>query len=161
MADVRPADENDLERVAVLFDAYRQFYGQAPDLALAREFLAARMRQAESIVLLAERGDAILGFTQLYPTFCSVSAGRTLVVYDLFVAPSVRRQGVGRALLRAARAAGREAQCVRLELATAVSNRPAQQLYESEGWARDDMFHRYLLVLDPRDVSGTERAGHG
>jgi hypothetical protein len=39
---VRLAEAADAEAVAPLFDAYRQFYGQASDLDLARRFLQAR-----------------------------------------------------------------------------------------------------------------------
>ena len=38
-----------------LFDAYRQFYEQPPDLALARAFIGGRLERGESIVFLAER----------------------------------------------------------------------------------------------------------
>lgn len=39
----------DLEVVASLFDAYRQFYQQQPDLVLARHFIEARLRNDESL----------------------------------------------------------------------------------------------------------------
>ena len=39
---IQTANINDLEQLAALFDAYRQFYGQAPDLALAKAFIADR-----------------------------------------------------------------------------------------------------------------------
>ena len=32
----------------------------------------------------------LIGFTQLYPTFCSVRAAHTFVLYDLFVTPAAR-----------------------------------------------------------------------
>jgi hypothetical protein len=43
----------DTDRVAPLFDAYRQFYGLPPDLPLCRQYLAERLGRDESVVLLA------------------------------------------------------------------------------------------------------------
>jgi len=144
---VRRADLGDLAEVAHLFDAYRQFYHQPPDPAAAKAFIHARLEHDESVILVADEGASLLGFAQLYPTFCSVAAAPFFVLYDLFVDTIARRRGVGRALLRAAREHARAQGAVRLELATAHSNASAQALYESEGWVRDDAFHRYSLAL--------------
>ena len=143
---VRPAQASDLHRVAQLFDQYRQFYQQPADLALAERFIAARFANQESAILVASDATAALvGFTQLYPTFCSVSAAPIYVLYDLFVAKPWRRQGVARALMTAARLHARRTGAARLELATARTNIQAQALYESLGWVRDEQFHRYSL----------------
>jgi ribosomal protein S18 acetylase RimI-like enzyme len=142
---IRPAQARDLGEVARLFDAYRQFYGQTADLEAAQAFLRARFERHESVLLVAEAGAGLCGFTQLYPTFCSVAAAPVFVLYDLFVEPDARRGGVGRALLRAAREHARACGAVRLELATARVNAPAQALYQSEGWVRDEEFYRYSL----------------
>jgi ribosomal protein S18 acetylase RimI-like enzyme len=80
---------------------------------------------------------------QLYPGFSSVRAARLLVLNDLFVAMSARRKGVGALLLGAAVRFARNARVQRLKLSTAVSNTPAQRLYESLGWVRDSGFHEY------------------
>ena len=76
MSDIptRVASLNDLDAIAPLFDAYRQFYEQAPDLALARRFIAERLQNGESVVLLAlDTAGQAIGFCQLYPSFCSVN----------------------------------------------------------------------------------------
>ena len=143
---VRPAQASDLHGVAQLFDQYRQFYQQPADLALAENFIAARFANQESVILVSQDAMAeLVGFTQLYPTFCSVSAAPIYVLYDLFVVKSSRRQGVARALMTAARLHARRTGAVRIELATARTNVQAQALYESLGWVRDDQFHRYSL----------------
>jgi ribosomal protein S18 acetylase RimI-like enzyme len=142
---VRAAQARDLDQAAHLFDAYRQFYRRPPDLAAAHAFLRARFERRESVLLVAEADAGLRGFTQLYPTFCSVAAAPILVLYDLFVEPAARRHGVARALLRAGREHAQACGAVRLELATARANAPAQALYESEGWVRDDEFYRYSL----------------
>jgi ribosomal protein S18 acetylase RimI-like enzyme len=62
-----------VELVAPLFDAYRQFYNQLPDLDGARRFLVERLGRGESVIYVVVEGGRALGFTQLYPSFSSVS----------------------------------------------------------------------------------------
>lgn len=150
MPDVktRRAETRDLDAVAALFDAYRQFYEMPADLPLARRYLGERFERGESVILVAEGADgALVGFTQLYPAFCSVIAARTFVLYDLFVTPAARGTGAGRALMEAAEAHAREAGAARLMLQTARTNKVGQSLYESCGWIRDDLFFVYEKSL--------------
>ena len=145
---VRRASLADLDQIAPLFDAYRQFYDQSPNLALAREFLHERLEQNQSVIFLALSADGLaIGFAQLYPSFSSASAQRVFILNDLFVDPAARRSGAGRALLQAAADFGRSAGAARLTLSTAHTNTSAQSLYESTGWLHDEIFRGYHLVL--------------
>ena len=145
---VKRAGPGDLDAVAPLFDAYRQFYGQRPDPAAARAFLAERLSRDESVIFVAVAPDGeALGFTQLYPSFSSVSLRRLWILNDLFVGPGVRRGGVGRRLLERAREWAVETEAKGLILATAVTNTAAQALYESCGWRRDEEFQHYHLLV--------------
>lgn len=145
---IRQATAADVDLVAPLFDAYRQFYRQPADLPRARRFLAERLSQRQSTVLVAETTDgAAVGFVQLYPCFSSIRAAPVFILSDLFVLPSAREGGVGRLLMEAAAQFARATGAVGLELATAKTNAPAQRLYESLGWQRDEMFYQYGLDL--------------
>ena len=93
---VRRARRDDLDALAPLFDAYRRFYEQPGDIALASAFLHDRLERGESVIFVAEAEQQLLGFCQLYPSWCSVAAARIFVLYDLFVDDGVRRAGVGR-----------------------------------------------------------------
>jgi ribosomal protein S18 acetylase RimI-like enzyme len=140
----RTATLADLPIIAPLFDAYRQFYDQAPDLDLATRFIRDRMQNSESVILLAVSADGqTIGFCQLYPTFCSVEANPIYSLYDLFVTPSARRSGAGKALLQAAEALAARDGKARLDLTTAKTNQPAQAAYEALGWVRDEVFYAY------------------
>ena len=140
----RYATAADLDAAAALFDGYRQFYQQPSDLALAQRFLTERFERKESVLIVAEDDQgALIGFTQLYPTFCSVRAAHTFVLYDLFVTPTARGAGAGRALMLAAEAHARDAGATRMELSTAKTNVVGQALYESLGWERDLTFLVY------------------
>lgn len=148
---VRLATLDDQPAVAALFDAYRQFYDQPADPALALDFIGNRMRNRESVILVTEAdGPAssrtLAGFCQLYPGFCSVIAQPIYTLYDLYVAPASRKSGAGRALMQAAHAHAQQHGFARLDLTTARTNHTAQALYESLGWVRDDIFLAYNKV---------------
>jgi GNAT superfamily N-acetyltransferase len=145
--EIRRAAAGDADAVAVLFDAYRQFYRGEPDLAGARSFIGERLAREESVVFLAEDAGASVGFAQLYPSFTSAGMARIFILNDLFVAPGARGRGVGAGLLRRAAAFAREEGAVRLALSTEATNVAAQALYEREGWQRDDVFLSYALTL--------------
>lgn len=152
MVEIIRADISHLEEVAPLFDAYRQFYGQEPNLALAREFSRERFIALESVIFLARQvahvgsGSAI-GFVQLYPIFSSIGCRRALILNDLYVASEFRRHGVARQLMQAATEYAKLVGAEYLELATQVGNTKAQALYESLGYKRDSEFYHYVLVL--------------
>ncbi|HSW12327.1 MAG TPA: GNAT family N-acetyltransferase [Solimonas sp.] len=145
---IRQATVEDLDQLVPLFDGYRQFYGQASDPVLARAFLLDRFRHQQSVVFMAfDTAGAACGFTQLYPSFSSVRMSRSYILNDLFVLPAARRQRVAALLLAQAAQFGRAVGAVRLTLATALDNAPAQRLYEAEGWKRDETFCYYNLTL--------------
>jgi ribosomal protein S18 acetylase RimI-like enzyme len=141
---VRQAKKDDAEQVAGLFNDYRQFYEQAADIELAKQFIETRLTQDDAVILVAEnQAQQIVGFCQLYPAFCSILALPIYILYDLFVAPSSRKTGAGRALMIAAQTHAKNNGYARLDLTTAKNNHVAQALYESLGWERDDVFYAY------------------
>jgi GNAT superfamily N-acetyltransferase len=143
---VQQATPADLDLVAPLFDAYRQFYGLPANLDASRRFIADRLRLRDSEIFVAtdpDAGNEGLGFTQLYETLCSLSLRHYAVLFDLFVAPHARRRGVAKQLLQRAHAYARDTGLDRLELQTARTNQEARALYESLGWTRDDIFLVY------------------
>ncbi|HOY22320.1 MAG TPA: GNAT family N-acetyltransferase [Cellvibrio sp.] len=140
----RQANINDIEKVAVLFDAYRQFYEQEPNLEFAARFIGDRLNNNESIIFIAEdETQNALGFCQIYPSFCSVIAAPIYTLSDLFVSPSARKSGLGKLLLEQAREHAQANGIPRMDLTTAKTNLTAQSLYESLGWVRDDVYYAY------------------
>ncbi|MBC8164200.1 MAG: GNAT family N-acetyltransferase [Roseiflexaceae bacterium] len=151
MSDLSPtierAEIEHLDLLVPLFNGYRQFYGQHSDLAGARRFLFERMAALESVVFLAHHGGRGLGFTQLYPSFSSVSLQRLWVLNDLFVAAEARGKGVAEALLERARAFGVATAAKELALSTDTNNTTAQRLYERLGYQRVEDAYAYTLRL--------------
>lgn len=151
-SDIRIAQAGpaELDQVAPLFDAYRQFYKKPPDPDGARRYLAARLAKHDSVLYLgyapadSARAD---GFVHLYPSFDSLAMRPLWILYDLYVAPNARRHGLGRALMQRAAALGRETRASCLALETAKDNLEARALYGQLGYHRDELFYRYSLPL--------------
>jgi len=146
--EIVKATLDELDLVTPLFDAYRVFYGQGSDLNIARDFIKARLESQESVIFLAvgSQGEA-LGFTQLYPSFSSVSAARTWILNDLYVTDSARKQGVATQLMNAAKKLATEGEVKGLALETAEDNVNAQKLYESLGYKKELGAYHYFLDL--------------
>ena len=146
MKIIRATAEN-LDELAGLFDQYRQFYQQSPAFEACRAFMAERIENNQSVIFAAQSDEGfIIGFTQLYRSFCSVELKELIYLYDLFVVPTARRTGVARALMEAARQYASARGADRLTLETAITNRAAQALYEELGYARDEEFYSYSIA---------------
>lgn len=103
------------------------------------EFLNA-LRQPQGCGMVAQRGDAILG----YMVYALALNG--IVLWNLAVAPQYRRQGIGMGLLQVLRA-----KCQRgvIEAAVAERNLPAQLFLRACGYRATRVLRRYFHAVDP------------
>jgi ribosomal protein S18 acetylase RimI-like enzyme len=141
------ATSDNIQSIVHLFDEYRKFYRRPSNPEEGRLFLIERLNKDESVILLALDGEEAVGFVQLYPSFSSEWVKPLWILNDLFVAPQVRRRGVGRMLLEESRQLARETGARGLILETGKDNGAAQRLYEKAGWKRDELFYRYYLDI--------------
>lgn len=134
--------------MAYLFNDYRVFYKQKSDITVALEFISERLDKNESVIFFAHdaKGD-LLGFTQLYPNFSSVSAKRSWILNDLYVSSAARRLGVARKLMNAAKDFVISTDAKGISLETAPDNVNAQALYESLGYEKSSGFYSYYLSV--------------
>ena len=160
---VEQATIHDVPQLAVLFNQYRVFYGQASDVEGARQFLLDRFNHAQSVIMVAKKKENedththlnvnnnlnanIVGFTQLYPTFSSISMQRSWILNDLYVAEEHRKQGIAEQLLEQAKRFAMMTNAKGIALSTAPTNKQAQALYEKLGYVRDDEFYNYFLYV--------------
>ena len=141
--EVKQAGLGEMDQVVVLFDLYRQFYGKESNQNEVRQFLLSRFNHGESIIFIAYIGSSPVGFTQLYPSFSSVSLRRIFILNDLYVLAEAKKLGVASRLLEAAEHCAKILGAIRLSLSTAVTNTVAQNVYEMNGWERDSQFLVY------------------
>lgn len=145
--EIYQARTRDLEGVSKLFDLYRVFYEQPSDMVDARNFIQARLEKNDSVIFVAVEKGEYIGFTQLYPSFSSVSMQRLWILNDLYVKKEARNSGVGKKLLAAAKQIAIETNAKGLTLQTAVDNLSAQALYESDGWLKNEKFLNYDFYI--------------
>ena len=144
--EIQRADIGQLEELASLFNQYRVWYHQEPDLDRARKFLEERLTNSDSTVFIAFNNGVAAGFTQLYPIFTSVGMTKAWLLNDLFVHEDHRGLGVASKLLEKAKEMGRLTGSKWLMLQTGFDNINAQALYQKNGWDKiPDQFYEFIL----------------
>lgn len=145
---IRPAVSADLPAIARLgvllvrlhhdFDALR-FIPATPATELGyRNFLGSQLSKSNSVVLVAERGGAVVGYTYAgldgfdYMTL----RGPAGLLHDILVDPAHRELGIGRMLLDATVMELKARGAPRLVLSTASQNEGAQRLFAAAGFRR-------------------------
>ena len=113
----------------------------------AEKFIGDRLANNESVIFIAFDGPTAIGFIQLYPIFSSVGLKRAWLLNDMFIAEHARGKGAAKALLSTARGYGKQTNSGWLMLQTAIDNIPAQNLYEANGWERDNDYFVYNLNI--------------
>jgi GNAT superfamily N-acetyltransferase len=112
---VRPIEPADLAAWTPLWDGYNAFYGREGPTALLPEITAVTWRRFYDanepvFALVAESAGRLVGLTHYLFHRSTTRIEPTCYLQDLFTAPEVRGQGVGRALIfgvyQAAKAAG-------------------------------------------------------
>jgi GNAT superfamily N-acetyltransferase len=109
----------------------------SPDIAGRR--LEAAIADDRSAVMVAEDNEGFVGFATVYLDIVSVRFGQRAWVEDLAVAPHRRSNGIGKALLDAAKAWARDHGAIWLALESGSARVDAHRFYERErpdGWSR-------------------------
>jgi GNAT superfamily N-acetyltransferase len=129
----------EFEKLLPLIADYQRFYRAEPDTDRNREFFRRFLAPSEEGLLLGARDeDSFLGYACLYWHFSSTRAIEAVLMNDLFVVAEARGKGVGRALIEASAAVGRERGAAVLEWSTEPGNATAQRLYGSTGAERSE-----------------------
>lgn len=144
---IQEASSNHIKLLLPLFCKYRIFYGVEEKSKEAEAFLLDRINRNESKVFLAMKGEMAIGFTQLYPSFSSLSLKSVWILNDLYVYEEYRKQGVGKMLLDAAKEFALKTNSKGLTLSTGIENETAQSLYEKYGFIRNEHFYEYFLFF--------------
>ena len=144
--NIHQATINDLDSLTELFDLYRLFYKQASDLKAAREFLEERFQKNESVIFISYDDGEPVGFTQLFPSFSSVSMQKSWVLNDLYVKETARRKGVAKELINRAIALAKETKSKGILLETGKENVNAQKLYEMIGFTKESNYYYYYSL---------------
>lgn len=99
---IRPIEQADKEAFEGLWEQYNQFYkrtvpSDVTDSTFSR-FLAENVRMYAAVAVDPETSK-VIGFVTWYPHLSTSSFKEQVYLHDLFVDPSVRNRGAGRALI--------------------------------------------------------------
>ena len=134
--EVRAARAGEEEAIVPLYEWLFAPPGSTP-AAWDPKRAAVALRQAieshDCAVLIADADGELIGFVTGYQDLHSVRFGYRAWVEDLAVQPDRRSQGVGKALLDAAKGWARERGASHLELDSALARTDAHRFYEREG----------------------------
>ncbi|ANF82002.1 acetyltransferase [Acinetobacter sp. NCu2D-2] len=144
---VRQAQAEDLEKLTILFDEYRQFYGASSNLTLSGDFLEQRFKDGQTVIFINTKDDAFTGFILLYLGFSSVACSTYFILDDVYVTPAFRRQGAARQLINTAILYAKSQNGLRISLETQKNNFQSHELYESMGFMKDNEFQTYHCFL--------------
>ena len=145
---IEPVSEAQLEQLLPQIAAYQRFYKvEEIDDERNRAFFVRFIAPSDDGLLLgAWRNDDLLGYACLYWHFTSLVPAETVLMNDLFVTPTARSQGIGRALVEASADVARSRGAHHLEWATAPDNATAQRLYDATGAQRSTWIEYELDV---------------
>lgn len=105
--------------------------------------------------LIAEVDGEAAGYTVFFGTFSTFEARPGIWVEDIFVRPSQRRKGVGRALLTAVAQTALRRGCARVEWSALEWNEPALRFFAELGASRLDVWR--MLRLEGTALQGLGR----
>jgi GNAT superfamily N-acetyltransferase len=129
-----------VEDVPALVDAYGWLFAApaaGPPVSWDRTAAAERLRaliggEERFTAFVADGPDALAGFVTVYLDILSVRYGPRAWVEDLAVDPAARSQGIGKALLDAAKDWARAHGAAHLELDSSFARADAHRFYERE-----------------------------
>ena len=145
--EIYQATMEDLEGVSHLFNLYRVFYQKISDIEGAKAYIKKRLKNKDSVIFVVKNKQEYVGFTQLYPTFSSISMKKAWILNDLYVEKDARKHGIGEVLLQKVKDYAIETGAISISLSTAPDNEAAQRLYTKNGYIKDTQFYHYELSL--------------
>lgn len=135
---IREAEPGEEEQVLAMYEWLFEPPGSRPprwDPDSARSRLREAIASPRSAILVAVDG-GVIAFCTAYLELNSVRFGQRCWVEDFAVDPARRSQGIGAALLNAAKEWARDAGATHLELDSGLARAAAHRFYEREGGTR-------------------------
>jgi GNAT superfamily N-acetyltransferase len=130
--------------LAILFNQEAEFSAESARQASGlRQIIEHRERGR---ILVMREQERLLGMANLLFTVSTARGGRVAILDDFVVLPERRGQGVGTALLQAARELAEAEGCSRITLQTDADNGAAMRLYRRHGYTQSTMVPFRLLI---------------
>ena len=137
----------EIEALAEIFEQYRAHYGEASNAFRSASWLDENISTSRLRVFVAEDGAKFVGFAVTMNVPASLRLAHFWQIRDLFVLPTHRRLGVGRALLASVRAAAIASSALRRHVVTLT--RRGEQRLDRAAQAQRDAEDEILASLTP------------
>ena len=148
MTNIQQVTSENIEDITALFDEYKVFYKPKYDINSVAALIPERITKSDSVIFLAYIDVQVVGFTQIYPMFLSVSMQKLYVLKHIYVDPTHKGKGIGKILLNRGKEYTIEHHGKSLILETEINN-TGKHLYERLGKLKDlqylQYFHYYCL----------------
>ncbi|MBI1181401.1 MAG: GNAT family N-acetyltransferase [Alphaproteobacteria bacterium] len=147
---IRPARPGDTAPIHRLIGALADYEKLRHEMEASVDDLDRALfgEQPYARALIAERQGEPVGYALYFYTFSTFTGRPSLYLEDLFVMPSHRSQGTGRALLARLADIALQDGCGRFEWSVLDWNAPSIRFYESLGAHRHDEWQLYRLTGD-------------
>lgn len=100
------------------------------------KLIAGLRKHPTTLIFLALQENEPVGIAVCFRGFSTFAARPLINIHDFYVAPELRRQGVGRLLLERVEHAAQATDCCKLTLEVQERNTRAHQIYLAYGFAR-------------------------
>lgn len=139
---IRQATESDASTIVYLIKQLAIYEKLEHEAIMTEELIRKNVfTENHAHVLIAEEGSEVVGFTLYFYNFSTFLGKPGLYLEDLFVEPTHRGKGYGKALLVELAKIAQEKDCGRMEWSVLDWNTPSIEFYKSlgavpmEGWS--------------------------
>ena len=147
---IRTATREDVPLILALIRELAEYERAPNDVVATEEMLRQNLfgpQPAAEVLLAAAEGEPV-GFALFFHNFSTWMGRRGLYLEDLFVRPSARGKGYGKALLVRLAEIARERECGRMEWAVLDWNEPAIKFYRKLGAKPNEEWTIFRLTRD-------------
>ncbi|MGA3354660.1 MAG: GNAT family N-acetyltransferase [Acidimicrobiales bacterium] len=144
---IRPATRADVPVLVELIGELAEFERAREEVRIDVELLERALFGLEpsAFAKVAADGDHVVGMALYYRSFSTWTGRPGIYLEDLYVRPTHRGAGVGKALLASLARLALDEGCARLEWSVLYWNEPAIAFYRSIGAVATDEWTRYRL----------------
>lgn len=144
---VRPARDEDADRVAALVNAINSLDGAVPPIPMTPEVVRRDLLgpSPRALLLLGTLDDAVIGFATAGAIYDAARCADILMLLDLYVEPAARRRGVARALMAALAAEARTRGVPAIWWGVDDGDDEAMRFYAAIGAAVEEHFTGLIL----------------
>jgi GNAT superfamily N-acetyltransferase len=152
MVEIRPAEQRDVESLAVLLEDLERFYDatdvEPPDQRVRQIAENLFEEPLAAYVLLAWENKQLVGMAAYSFLWPATGATRSLYLKELYVTEEFRRQGIGTLLMQRLSQVALEHECSRVEWTADQDNSLAEAFYEQLGMPKNQEKICYRLEGD-------------